>query len=72
VDAVDKNGLILPVSMWVKKLETSKQPRCLVVMEPVERTVAVVKFAADVSCFIFIFPSRGPLWLRGCLFWLRQ
>ncbi|XP_060589751.1 PAS domain-containing serine/threonine-protein kinase-like isoform X2 [Ruditapes philippinarum] len=53
VDAVDKNGLILPVSMWVKKLETSKQPRCLVVMEPVERTVAVVKFAADgtiVSC----------------------
>ena len=57
MDAVDKNGLILPVSLWVKKLETSKQPRCLVVMEPVERTVAVVKFAADVSWFI------GENWL---------
>ncbi|KAL4217724.1 hypothetical protein ACF0H5_022464 [Mactra antiquata] len=53
VDAVDKNGLILPVSMWVKKLETSREPRCLVVMEPVERTVATVKFSSDgtiVSC----------------------
>ncbi|XP_046565459.1 PAS domain-containing serine/threonine-protein kinase-like [Haliotis rubra] len=44
VDVVDSNGLILPVSMWVKKLEVLKDPRCLCVMEPVERTVATVKF----------------------------
>ncbi|KAK3579787.1 hypothetical protein CHS0354_022096 [Potamilus streckersoni] len=47
VDAIDKNGLVLPVSVWVKKLEHEmnvNQPRCLVVMEPVERTVALVKF----------------------------
>lgn len=48
VDAVDSNGLILPVSMWVKKLEILKEPRCLCVMEPVERTVATVKFNTEV------------------------
>ncbi|XP_071112685.1 PAS domain-containing serine/threonine-protein kinase-like isoform X1 [Haliotis cracherodii] len=47
VDAVDSNGLILPVSMWVKKLEILKEPRCLCVMEPVERTVATVKFNTE-------------------------
>ena len=46
---MDKNGLILPVSIWVKKLDCEAQNRCLVVMEPVERSVAMVKFTADVS-----------------------
>ena len=49
VDAVDKNGLVLPVSMWIKRLELDREPRCLVVMEPVERTVATVKFDCNVS-----------------------
>lgn len=40
VDAVDRNGLVLPVSLWIKRLETDWEPRCLVVIEPVERTVA--------------------------------
>ena len=49
VDAVDKNGLVLPVSLWIKKLDRDGEPRCLVVMEPVERTVAMVKFDSNVS-----------------------
>lgn len=44
VEAVDKTGLVLPVSMWVKRLEPSTEPVCLVVMEPVERTVAELHF----------------------------
>lgn len=49
MDAVDKNGLVLPVSLWIKRLERDGEPRCLVVMEPVERTVATVRFDANVS-----------------------
>ena len=45
---MDKTGLMLPVSLWVKRLEPSTEPRCLVVMEPVERTIAVVHFDSKV------------------------
>ena len=37
----------MPVSVWVKKLE-GEEPRCLVVMEPVDRTTAKVTFDATV------------------------
>ncbi|XP_052234562.1 uncharacterized protein LOC127847053 isoform X3 [Dreissena polymorpha] len=47
VESVDKNGLVLPVSIWVKRLEVSPEPRCLVAMEPVERTIATVHFSAE-------------------------
>ena len=38
----------MPVSVWVKKLD-STEPRCVVVMEPVDRTTAKVTFYATVS-----------------------
>ena len=41
-------GLVMPVSVWVKKLD-STEPRCVVVMEPVDRTTAKVAFDATVS-----------------------
>ncbi|XP_062573594.1 uncharacterized protein LOC134235480 isoform X2 [Saccostrea cucullata] len=44
VDAVDNNGLVMPISVWVKRLDQEKEQRALVVMEPVERTVAMVTF----------------------------
>nr|XP_011431433.3 PAS domain-containing serine/threonine-protein kinase isoform X1 [Crassostrea gigas] len=47
VDAIDSNGLIMPISVWVKKLEQEAEQRALVVMEPVERTVAMVTFNAE-------------------------
>lgn len=38
----------MPISVWVKKLEQEAEQRALVVMEPVERTVAMVTFNAEV------------------------
>ena len=65
MDAIDSSGLVIPVSVWVKKLpsspsvseqvadvagcEVSSEPRCLVIMEPVERTTANITFDSTVS-----------------------
>lgn len=38
----------MPISVWVKKLDQETEQRALVVMEPVERTVAMVTFNAEV------------------------
>lgn len=43
----------MPISVWVKKLEQEAEQRALVVMEPVERTVAMVTFNAEVYFNIF-------------------
>ena len=48
MDAVDATGLVIPVSVWVKKLDT-EEGRCIVVMEPVERSTASVRFDSSVS-----------------------
>ena len=55
MDAIDSNGLVMPISVWVKRLEQEAEPRALVVMEPVERTVAMVTFNAEV---IFIMLKK--------------
>ncbi|KAH7967933.1 hypothetical protein HPB52_004172 [Rhipicephalus sanguineus] len=44
MDLIDSDGKVVPVSVWVRKLESDSEPRCLVVMEPVQRTTAVVTF----------------------------
>ncbi|KAK8767546.1 hypothetical protein V5799_005675 [Amblyomma americanum] len=44
MDLIDNDGKVVPVSVWVRKLESDSEPRCLVVMEPVQRTTAVVTF----------------------------
>ncbi|XP_041361315.1 PAS domain-containing serine/threonine-protein kinase-like [Gigantopelta aegis] len=44
VDAIDSNDLVLPVSLWVKKLDYQAETRCLCVMEPVDRSVGTVVF----------------------------
>lgn len=43
----------MPISVWVKKLDQETEQRALVVMEPVERTVAMVTFNAEVYFKIF-------------------
>ncbi|ELT87971.1 hypothetical protein CAPTEDRAFT_201682, partial [Capitella teleta] len=43
MDAIDSSGLVVPISLWVRRLDTS-EPRCLVVMEPVDRYSAVLTF----------------------------
>lgn len=48
MDATDSNGLIMPISVWVKRLEQETEHRAVVVMEPVERTVAMVTFNTEV------------------------
>ncbi|XP_067138558.1 PAS domain-containing serine/threonine-protein kinase-like [Centruroides vittatus] len=37
----------MPVSVWMKKLSSKEELRCLVVMEPVERTVAKFSVSSD-------------------------
>lgn len=44
MDLIDSDGEVVPVSVWVRKLDSDSEPRCLVVMEPVQRTTAVVTF----------------------------
>ena len=51
MDAVDASGLVIPISLWVRSLDTA-EPRCLVVMEPVERCTAAVTFDSKVSCLV--------------------
>uniref|UniRef100_T1JIH4 Protein kinase domain-containing protein n=1 Tax=Strigamia maritima TaxID=126957 RepID=T1JIH4_STRMM len=51
IDMIDSEGEVVPVSLWVKKLEMAR--RCLAVMEPVERTAANFTFderGAILSC----------------------
>lgn len=47
MDAVDSSGCSMPVSVWVRKL-ANEEKRCLVAMEPVQRTNAKVTFNTKV------------------------
>ncbi|XP_022800681.1 uncharacterized protein LOC111338444 [Stylophora pistillata] len=47
LDAVDSCGIVFPVSVWMKKLTWEEEPRCITVMEPVERKTAMVLFDAE-------------------------
>jgi len=48
LEAVDSCGIVFPVSVWMKKLTWEEEPRCIAVMEPVERKTAMVLFDAEV------------------------
>lgn len=47
-EVVDSSGLVIPVSLWMKKVTEEANPKCLVVLEPVERTTARIIFDATV------------------------
>ncbi|XP_070533468.1 PAS domain-containing serine/threonine-protein kinase-like isoform X2 [Ptychodera flava] len=47
MEAKDSTGLVIPVSLWMKKLTKDDNPKCLAVIEPVERTTATVTFDSD-------------------------
>ena len=44
LEAIDGCGIVFPVSVWMKKLTWEDEPRCIAVMEPVERKTAMVLF----------------------------
>lgn len=44
LEALDSCGIVFPVSVWMKKLTWEEEPRCIAVMEPVERKTAIVIF----------------------------
>ncbi|GAB1609067.1 domain-containing serine serine/threonine-protein kinase-like [Argonauta hians] len=44
VEAVDKDGLVLPVSLWMKRVDYNNKSRCLVAMEPIHRLISSVYF----------------------------
>ncbi|XP_036410808.1 PAS domain-containing serine/threonine-protein kinase [Megalops cyprinoides] len=46
VEAVNKSGARIPLSIWGRRL-TQEEPRCLIVMERVERIAANVSFMQD-------------------------
>nr|XP_006812502.1 PREDICTED: PAS domain-containing serine/threonine-protein kinase-like [Saccoglossus kowalevskii] len=49
MEATDSTGLVIPVSLWMKQLTSSKDenPKCLTVIEPVERTSATLTFDSN-------------------------
>nr|XP_054750593.1 PAS domain-containing serine/threonine-protein kinase-like [Lytechinus pictus] len=61
-DIMDSNGLVIPVSLWMKKLTDEDNPKCLVVMEPVERTSGKIVF--DVTGAI-VRASHEIIYLHG-------
>lgn len=48
LEAIDGCGIVFPVSVWMKKLMWEDEPRCIAVMEPVERKTAMVLFDVKV------------------------
>eukprot|EP00057_Strongylocentrotus_purpuratus_P012130 XP_011666604.1 PREDICTED: uncharacterized protein LOC100892171 [Strongylocentrotus purpuratus] len=61
-DILDSCGLVIPVSLWMKKLTDEENPKCLVVMEPVERTSGKIVF--DVTGAI-VRASHEIVYLHG-------
>eukprot|EP00117_Sycon_ciliatum_P050612 scpid17025/ scgid35707/ PAS domain-containing serine/threonine-protein kinase len=47
VDVINSHGGVFPVSLWMKMLTVQPQPRCIAVMEPVERSSAVLALNKD-------------------------
>ncbi|XP_048590414.1 PAS domain-containing serine/threonine-protein kinase isoform X2 [Nematostella vectensis] len=47
MEVMDGCGIVFPVSMWMKKLTWEEEPRCIAVMEPVERRTALVLFNSE-------------------------
>ena len=75
MDAVTSYGLEFPVSVWMKKVKSTHEPRVIVVIEPVERCSAhftlnekvwffinhVYMLFENVENFIFQFVRQCPL-----------
>lgn len=49
MDLITHTKQVIPVSVWARQLQTEDDPRCLVVMEAVERITGVVKLDFSVS-----------------------
>lgn len=70
VDVVDRNGSVFPVSLWMKMLCTKPHPRCIAVLEPVERSSALLGLDKEVCTFssgafsqpspVFVLSSQIP------------
>ena len=55
---------MFPVSVWMKKLTWEAEPRCITVMEPVERKTAMVLFDLEVRVEQLFFVER---WIQFSL-----
>jgi len=62
LEAVDSCGIVFPVSVWMKKLTWEEEPRCIAVMEPVERKTAIVLFDTEVQYVISYLETK--MWKR--------
>ncbi|GFW78633.1 hypothetical protein TNCV_4260561 [Trichonephila clavipes] len=66
MDLINSSKQVIPVSVWARKIESDSDFRCVVVMEPVDRITATVKFDHNgkiVSCdenFISVFGFSDP------------
>lgn len=49
LEAVDSEGQIFVVSVWMKRIKSGDGARCVVILEPVEVTKASLLFDGDVS-----------------------
>lgn len=48
LEVIDGSGIVFPVSLWMKKLSWAAEPRCIAIMEPVERKTAMVLLNSEV------------------------
>ena len=45
---MDCDGCIIPVSLWMKMVHSDGDPRCVAIIEPVQRAVGSFLFNAEV------------------------
>lgn len=48
MDLINNENDIIPVSVWMRSVVIDNEPRCIVVMEPVERAVGLFAFDEQV------------------------
>lgn len=58
MDLITPSKEVIPVSVWARQLHTEEDPRCLVVMEPVERITGAFRLDFSVSSFYILFKDR--------------
>eukprot|EP00112_Aurelia_sp_Birch-Aquarium-sp1_P025341 Seg838.3 transcript_id=Seg838.3/GoldUCD/mRNA.D3Y31 product="PAS domain-containing serine/threonine-protein kinase" protein_id=Seg838.3/GoldUCD/D3Y31 len=62
VEAVDRDDNIMPVSLWMKRITSDGDPRCVAIIEPVQRAIGSFLFNAEgtiIDCDSFFAAFHG-------------
>eukprot|EP00794_Sanderia_malayensis_P012151 gene12151-13404_t len=73
IEAVDSSGNVIAVSLWMKRFQSDDDQRCIVIIEPIQRSVASILFNAEgtiVDCdsqFAYLHGYTSPEEVVGLL-----